>query len=489
MNTAVSVFNRGTTIKPLNRSHAFRSLCALSLVSMALAGCSTAPLPVLKPSTPEQWRNVQPSLAPPQPDLNQWWHAFNDPQLNALVDRALQNNLNVAVAVERLRAIRIMSQHAQSPYLPSLSIKTKDAVSPDTSTSYFLIGFDSVWELPLFGMQQSAERLAQGNQALADNNLRTLQVSLVAEVSRRWIELRAAQQTEQTLATLREVGHGKLARLRAREPLALASCADVAAAQAELALAEMALTRVHQRTNRSAQQLALLLGQSAPDPLWLQPGRLPTLGDWQLNSVPTDLLRTRPEIAGAEASVIIAAGELGMSQADIYPHISFGTSLQWSLNIASNRNNTPNGNSIFSAGPGISIPLFDWGLRVAAAKAKDHHLQAAVLGYRQAVLEGVAEVENALGDLEQLRAREQLSRQAYAARQTQLGALQQRAALKLLSPLDLVEAQVQTLHAQQQVDRAGTERAIAYVALYKALGGAPLPSAAPQTATRHKETD
>ena len=200
-------------------------------------------------------------------------------------------------------------------------------------------------------------------------------------------------------------------------------------------------------------------------------------------------MRTRPEIAGAEASVIIAAGELGMSQADIYPHISFGTSLQWSLNIASNRNNTPNGNSIFSAGPGISIPLFDWGLRVAAAKAKDHHLQAAVLGYRQAVLEGVAEVENALGDLEQLRAREQLSRQAYAARQTQLGALQQRAALKLLSPLDLVEAQVQTLHAQQQVDRAGTERAIAYVALYKALGGAPLPSAAPQTATRHKETD
>ncbi|MGK9518144.1 hypothetical protein O6467_25630, partial [Salmonella enterica subsp. enterica] len=75
---------------------------------------------------------------------------------------------------------------------------------------------------------------------------------------------------------------------------------------------------MHQRTNRSAQQLALLLGQSAPDPLWLQPGRLPTLGDWQLNSVPTDLLRTRPEIAGAEASVIIAAGELGMSQADIY---------------------------------------------------------------------------------------------------------------------------------------------------------------------------
>lgn len=444
---------------------------------------------MLEPSTPEQWRNVQGSLAPPQPDLNQWWQAFNDPQLNALVDRALQNNLNVAEAVERLRAIRVMNQHAQSPYLPSLSIKTKDAISPDTSTSYFLIGFDSVWELPLFGVGQSTDRLAKGNQALVESNLRTVQVSLVAEVSRRWIELRAAQQMEQSLATLRDIGQQKLARLRAREHLALASRAEVAAAQAELAHADMAQTRVRQQTNRSAQQLAVLLGQNAPDPLWLQPGRPPTLGAWQLNSLPTDLLRTRPEIAGAEASVIIAAGELGMSQADIYPHISFGTSLQWSLNIASNRNNTPNGNRIFSAGPGISIPLFDWGLRVAAAKAKDHHLQAAVLAYRQAVLEGVAEVENALGDLEQLRAREQLSRQAFAARQTQLDALQQRAGLGLLSPLELTEAQVQKLLAQQHVDQAGTERAIAYVALYKALGGAPLPATTAIAATHPKETD
>lgn len=449
---------------------------------MALAGCSTAPLPALKPPTPQQWRNEQHSLSPQQPDLNQWWHAFNDPQLNALVDRALQNNLDVAAAVERLRAIRIISRHAQSPYLPSLNINTKDAVSPDTSTSYFLIGFDSVWELPLFGAQQSADRLAQGNLALVENNLRTVQVSLVAEISRCWIELRAAQHREQTLASLRDIRQEQLTLLRTREQLTLAPYADVAAAQAELAHAEMALTRVRQRTNRSAQQLAVLSGQSEPDPLWLQPGRPPTLGAWQLNSVPTDLLRTRPEIASAEASVIIAAGELGMSQADIYPHVSFGTSLQWSMNIASNRNKTPNGNSIFSAGPGISIPLFDWGLRVAAAKAKDHHLRAAVLAYRQAVLEGVAEAEIALGDLAQLRAREQLSRQAYTAMQTRLDALQQQAGLGLSSPLELREARVQQLHAQQQVDRAGTERAIAYVALYKALGGAPLPAPA-QTET------
>ena len=52
-------------------------LCTLSLV--LIAGCSVAPLPALKPSTPQAWRNTPPDLAPRKPDVNQWWRAFNDP--------------------------------------------------------------------------------------------------------------------------------------------------------------------------------------------------------------------------------------------------------------------------------------------------------------------------------------------------------------------------------------------------------------------------
>ncbi|RBH59184.1 TolC family protein [Pseudomonas sp. MWU13-2860] len=442
-----------------------------------LAGCSVAPLPALKAPTPYSWRNMPSDALPLRPDFNQWWHAFNDPKLDALVDQALRNNLNVAQATERLRATRGLSQHAQSPFRPTLGIKTRDSVSPDTSTSYFLIGFDALWELPLFGAKQSANRLAQGNQALVEADLRTVQVSLVAEVTRCWIELRSAQQMERTLATVRDIQREKLKLVLVREHLKLAPLSDVDGARAELAQAEMALAKPRQLISRNAQQLALLSGQTGPEPLWLQPGLQPKLGQWQLSSVPTDLLRTRPEIASAEAEVIIAAGELGMSQADIYPHINFGTSLQWSLNIASNRKRTPSGNSIFSVGPGISIPLFDWGLRVANARAKDHQMQAAVLAYRQSVLQGVAEAEIAMSDLEQLRLREQSSRQAYAATQARLDALQQRSRAGLLSNLDLASAQVEKLRAQQRTDRASTERNIAYVALYKALGGAPLPVA------------
>ncbi|SEE21316.1 efflux transporter, outer membrane factor (OMF) lipoprotein, NodT family [Pseudomonas costantinii] len=443
---------------------------------IAVTGCSVAPLPALKPPTPEAWRNAPSPLLPLKPDLTQWWHAFNDPELDTLVDRALQNNLDVAAAVERLRATRVLTQHSQSPYLPSLAIKTHDAISPDTSTSYFLIGFDSQWELPLFGAKQSADRLAQGNEALVQADLRSIQVSLVAEVTRHWIELRSAQQAERALTAIRDTQREKLQLLRVREQLALAPHSDVVGAQAELARAEMMLTGPRQLINRNAQQLALLSGKPEPDALWLRPGPQPTLGQWQLNRVPADLLRTRPEIASAEAEVLMAAGELGMSRADMYPHLSLGASLQWSLNIASNRKHTPSGNSIFSAGPGINIPLLDWGQRAASAQAKDHQMQAAVLAYRQAVLQGVAEAEIAMGDLEQTRLREQASRQVYTETQTRLEALQQRASLGLMSTLDLATARVEELHAKQQADSASTERGIAYIALYKALGGAPLPA-------------
>ncbi|WP_256673961.1 TolC family protein [Pseudomonas fluorescens] len=443
---------------------------------MLIAGCSVAPLPALTPSTPQAWRNTPSGLAQHSPDLHQWWRAFNDPELDGLVDRALRNNLDVGAAIERLRATRVLSQSAQAPYLPALGVKTHDAISPDTRTSYFLIGFDAQWELPLFGARQSTDRLAQGHQWRVQADLRSVQVSLAAEVTRQWLALREAQQAERGLARQRDLLQEKLALLRVREHLALASPADVAAAQAELAQAEMRLSTPRQLINRHAQQLALLSGQAEPDARWLLPQPLPTLGPWQLNQVPADLLRTRPEIASAEAEVLVAAGELGISRADMYPRLSLGTSVQWSVNIASNRKRTPSGDAIFSAGPGISIPLFDWGQRAATARAKHHQLKAAVLDYRNAVLQGVTQVEIALGDLEQARLREQAARQVSTATQAHLHALQQRANLGLMSTLDLTSAELEAQQALQQADSASTERGVAYIALYKALGGAPLPT-------------
>ena len=85
-------------------------------VAIALAGCSVA-MPKLDPPIPAQWQHAMAAQSAAPADLRGWWRAFDDPALNALVDQALARNLDVAQAVERLRAARILQRHEGARYL------------------------------------------------------------------------------------------------------------------------------------------------------------------------------------------------------------------------------------------------------------------------------------------------------------------------------------------------------------------------------------
>lgn len=450
--------------------------CLLGASLAILAGCA-APLPQLKPPLPAQWQHVA-SAGKAQPtDLHGWWHAFADPQLDALVDRALASNLDVAQAVERLRAVRALHDRAGARYLPALDISTNDVVDPSANASYFFVGFDATWELGLFGRAEGTRREAQGALDASVADLRTAQVSLVAEVVREWIELRTAQRQEQLLLQVSQARHQAWQTLGTRRRLHLAAPALVDQAQAAYAQAQAALAAPRQAINANAQRLAVLLGQNQPDPAWLRPGRLPRLGAWQLDSTPADLLRTRPEIARAEADVLQAAGKQALAHADLFPSLGIGGSINWATDIDNDKPHSNTPNAILSLGPEINIPLFDWGMRLAAKHANDHELKASVLAYRQAVLQGVTEVETALGSLQQQEQREQHDALAWQALTRVDRSMQQRQRLQLAGPLDRTDSQIAADQAAIELADARAGHSLAYVALFKALGGAPLPSA------------
>ena len=448
-----------------------------ALVLTVLVGCTAAPLPALKPPVPQAWRNAPATYpSPAQPDLHNWWQAFNDPQLNSLVQRALDHNLDVKAASERVLAARTLYRHTNDKFLPSLRFDTNQVIQPDASASYFIVGFDALWEMPLFGALKSTHRLAAGNLDAVSAQLQGTYVTLVAEVTRCWIALRTAQEQARLLTAVRDANREKLRLLEVREKLKLVSPTDVGTAKAELARSEMTLTDPQRAINANAQQLAVLLGQSEPDPAWLEANSAqPQLGDWQMTSAPADLLRTRPEIAAAEADVLRAAGEAGISRAAIYPHIGLGSSLDWSTNLLSHHTFIRSGDGIFSAGPVVDVPLFDWGMRVAQARSKRHEMRAAVYAYRQAVLQGVAEAETAMGDLQQAHTRESAAMQAAQALDGNATALSKRRNLGLASTLDVQDAAIAQQNAQLELVSARAERDLAYVSLYKALGGAPQP--------------
>lgn len=449
--------------------HALVALCAAA----ALSACAPIKPPQLKPSLPAQWRHEIATQAPVV-DLHHWWGAFGSPQLDQLVDQALAHNNGVAAAHERVLAARALSGSESARYRPQLHARTYNSVNPDARASYFVAGFDATWELGLFGRAEGTREQTRGALDQADATLHAARVSLVGEVVRDWLLLRAAQQREQILGRVLESRRQQLHLLRVRQRLQLAAADTVDKAQASVAQAEAAQVEPQLAVDASAQRLAVLLGRSEPDPAWFKSAPVPSLGAWQLTQTPADLLRSRPEIQQAQAQVLSALGEARLARAERFPQLALGGSLIWSVSTITYKSSNQDG--IASFGPLIDIPLFDWGLREAREHARQYELKAAVYAYRQAVLEGVSEAEQALGQLQHVRQRERSMNAAEQALQRSATAMQRRVSLHLASPLGRDAERVALEQAQLAQLDARTDRALAYVALFKALGGAPLPS-------------
>ncbi|WP_394538866.1 TolC family protein [Lysobacter enzymogenes] len=447
--------------------------CA-ALLPLALAACMSTPIPDQTPPLPAQWRNAPADAAAAPaaaPDPRGWWRAFADPRLDALVEQALAANLDAAQARARLRSARLLHEHAGDPLKPELRARTSNPIDPDASASFFVMGLDAVWEMGFFGRSEALERGARSELDSAAAQLRQAQISVAAETAREWVALRDARERERLLDGIRAARAEQLRVQQVRADLRLAARDSVEAPRAALAQAEAALGEPRQRVVAAEQALAVLLGRAEPDPDWRAGGARPALAAAAIERAPADLLRTRPDIAQAQAAVLRAAADLGLARADQYPRLAFGTSIQWSVNVTAHRRTETEGIGV--SGPIIDVPLFDWGLRRARAHAKGAELEAAALAYRKTVLAAVAETESALSALEQQRLREDADRRAFDALARSAQMQQVRRGLGLGGDAELAASRIERDQAALELNAARSDRAQAYIALYKALGAAP----------------
>ncbi|MBI5922834.1 MAG: TolC family protein [Betaproteobacteria bacterium] len=407
----------------------------------------------------------------PQVDLAAWWRALGDPALDDLVARALQGNLSLAAAGEHLRAARALSIPAAGASLPNLRFATTATPTPDSRGSYFQAGFDAQWELGLFGRSAAAVGIAAADAGLAQVNLRAARVSVAAEVVRTWLEWRDAERrlalSDQAVALQRQ----NLELLQARVRLRLAAAHELAGARAALAQAEAARLEPQNAVQRYRQQLKVLLGdRNAALPEGPR-ADIATSAELHIEQMPADLLRTRPEIQRAEQLVLRAASAAGEARANLYPRLALGGMLSaaWPMHGAGGDSSM---HSTLVLGPTFDIPLFDWGSRRAVVDVRDAELAAAVLEYRQSVLEGLAEVQSALAGLTLQRERLAAAQRALAALMEQENAALTRRRLGLADQLEIGAARLARLQAELALSQAQLTHQLSFVALCKALGGA-----------------
>ncbi|WP_370678542.1 TolC family protein [Comamonas sp. GB3 AK4-5] len=461
---------------------------ALSLgVALVLGGCAAPSEPQLDRSVPTAWTQGL-DLAAPGPDLRNWWKAWGDEQLNAIVEQALAANQDLAQAELRLGQKRVLAGVSDAAFRPGFSAGARTLQDIAAIDSYFHASIDMAWDLGLFGASESSQRASKAELLDAKARLQAARVALVADVVHRYLDLRLAQRQRSLLGEQRRLDERALALARVRQQQRLGTTEAVLqlqnqASQSAAQLADMELAQA-----RAAHGLAALLGQTRPHAEWLAAdaqARLPPAQALGLTALPADLLRTRPDLQMAQAAVERAAADAGLAQAALYPRVVLMGSLLYSYNLTQNFRTTSDNSPTF--GPQIDIPLFDWGQRRARADASELALQAAGQAYRQCVLDAVAEVEIALAGLtaqgQRLAALQQTQRSLLQGSQRQ----QKRQQLGLDSEFGGLAGRRAELVARSDQATAQAAQALAYVALYKALGAAPLPDKEPGAATAETE--
>lgn len=457
----------------------FTTRAAVAAASAALlAGCSTAPVATSAAPTPavaSAWQAPLPHGGTAT-ELAQWWTRFNDPLLPALQAAAQSASPTLAAAqarIERARASRVAADAAGAPRLDAVaSASSGRAVPRQPSATTLSAGLQAGWELDLFGALASGQRAAQARLQGAQAGWHEARVSVAAEVASSYTALRAceAQLAQTQLDTASRAETARLVDLSARA--GLTAPADAALTRAGAAQSRAAAIAQQAQCDTLVKGLVELTDLPEPDlrqRLAAGAAQLPQPAPLAVTGLPAQLLAQRPDLADAAQAVLAAAGDRAQSQARERPQVSLSGSF---AGVSLRSGGTTTSGATWTVGPVVvSLPLFDGGARAASTAAAQADYDNAVAQYRAQVRRAVREVETALVALDATGRREVDAQAAARDFEASLRATQARQKGGLASVLDLETARRNAVQAQSALIELQRERASAWIALYRALGG------------------
>ncbi len=433
------------------------------------------------PNVPPQWS--QPLPVPSSVDsetLRNWWQTFGDPTLTSLVAGAIESNLDLKEAAARVREARAARGITRSSLQPSIGTsqgytRVRGGIAQGLRTPFendvFQIGFDSFWELDLAGGLRKSANAADADIRVAEEARNDVSVLVAAEVGRNYVALRGAQRQLSIIQANITLQDDSVHLTESRQRAGLAPELDVVRANAQLNQTRAEAPLVDAELDRAAHALAVLLGRAPTDlaaELRLEKS-LPGVPSSLPAGVPADLLLRRPDLRLGSAAIVAAAARAGVARAELYPKLSLSglvgrqaTSLAgFALGIG----------NFFSVGPILRLPLFTGGRISSNVEVQDARLEQATLHYENAVLNALADVENALSDLvcekeraEQLRAAEVHNRDA-------VDLTRELYSKGLGDYLAVLDAQRELLATERQLAQSETKVLLDWISLYKAMGG------------------
>jgi outer membrane protein, multidrug efflux system len=411
----------------------------------------------------------------------EWWNEFEDPALDGLVRRAIAGNLDLRVAIARVREARALFADAKLDRFPRVttdaSYSRSDAQVPGFSSSRVNvesadIGFDAAWEIDLFGHVQRGIEASAADTGAAEADARDAEVTVTAEVARNYFELRGAQQRRVVAESNAKTQRETLRLTQLRRDIGRGDPVDYESARARLNAIEATIPIFVTAETQARYRLAVLVGER-PGALDAQLGPQSTPPRPFVKPLPigdaSAFLRRRPDVQAAERRLAAQTARVGVATADLFPRVRVTGFIGLLSGDVSSL--FAHGAEAWSVGPAVTWPGLDFGGAKARLRAAEARSDVSLASYDQTVLRAVEDLEDALV--------------AYRQQQTQIRSLAQqvdasRRAADLarlrykegtVDFLVLLDAQRTQLSAEDALSVAETAANTDVVAIYKALGG------------------
>lgn len=474
-----------------------RHIRAMSLPTLlALAGCAAGP-DYHAPNTaslgvPAAYTGAQgtPDAPVDEAALAQWWHGFNDPALNGLIDAAIANNLDIVQAQARLRQAREALRQANASFLPQVSGSAsggKNYRSGATSgfqldsngnvigsssnrwSSTYSAGASASWQVDLFGELSRSAEAARADLAASGYDLANVRLSIIAELVSNYVQARLAQEqlriARETLTNQQDNYDIASWRLQA----GLVSSLDQEQARAQLAQTGATVPTLEANVKAALNRIAVLTGQAPGEATRALEAQapIPTAPAGITAGIPADTLRQRPDVRSAERSLAAATARIGVAKAQLYPSLGISGNIGTSSTAFSNLFDIITG-GVFA---NVAQTIFDGGRLASQLRSQKAATDAAFAAYKGTVLGALEDVENAMASLTAARERETQFATALEASTNAAILARSQYQAGLTDFQTLLTAEQTLLSARNSQASARSDEVLAVAQLYSALGG------------------
>lgn len=448
---------------------------AVSALALALTACQSmrGPEPVAQANIPSSYSNASGSSVAEQG----YKDFFADQRLLQVLDLALTNNRDLRTAALNIQRAQQQYQITENNQLPTIgasgSVLRQDTMSNQgrgPSTSYNVGLGVTAYELDFWGRVRSLRDNALDNFLATQSARDATQIALIGQVSQAWLSYSFANANlklaEQTLkAQLESYNLNKK-----RFDVGIDSELPVRQAQISVETARNDVANYRTQVAQAQNLLNLLVGQ--PVPANLLPAQRVTriTGNSTIGAgLPSDLLTNRPDVRAAEYRLSAAGANIGAVRARLFPTISLTGSAGYASADLSDL--FKSGNFVWSIGPSLDIPIFDWGTRQANIKISETDQQIALSDYEKSIQTAFREVNDALAVRENIGDRIAAQRRLVEATNTTYRLSEARFRAGIDSYLTVLDAQRASYAAEQGLLLLEQANLNNQVELYKTLGG------------------